>query len=208
MFVIDKLRQYGGVNFIKRSFFAVLNRLGVRYNKWLVCKQNINIDLKHEKLLDDKFSVKEMSYYDFYNSSMFTKIKLEKINQRLKSSNLFAYGVFCNNQLAYYCWISLSEFQFSNSDYKMCLNKNEGLLFDAYCFPKYRGNKLHSFMNTHRLKMLLQFNKSNALVILLNENIPARRAQRRAGFTCDLTLITGSLFGYKWNKLHKKTIRL
>ncbi len=204
----QKYKQYGPLNFYKRMFFSILRRLGFRYNKWLICQQEINLDILPKIVLNNKFHIREIKYKDFINSNKFSDSKLKEIKKRLISKNIFAYGAFCNNDLAYYNWISLKEFQFSNNDYEMCLKNDEGLIFDAFCFPKYRGNNLHNFMNTYRLKMLVNLNKSKALGIVLNENIPARKTQKKAGFVCNKIVETYSVFGINWYKETLKKINL
>ena len=136
----DKLKQYGLLNYTKRVFIGLLSRLGFRYNHWLICKIKINSIIFPQIIIDEKFSVKEMTFEDFLNSSKFSESKLQVIKKRIKSGNCFSYGVFCDNDLAYYNWISLKEFYFSRDDYSMILNHDEGLNFDAFCFPEYRGN--------------------------------------------------------------------
>ena len=129
----DKLKQYGSLNFLKRSFIFILRKIGVRYNKWLICHQKINLATLPDIILEKKFTYREITFNDFLNSSKFYKLKLNSFAQRFESNDYYAYGVFCDSDLAYYCWISLSDFQFSNNDYKMNISENEGLLFDAFC---------------------------------------------------------------------------
>ena len=204
----DKLKQYGILNFLKRSFIFILRKIGIQYNKWLICHQKINLATLPDIIIENKFIYREITYNDFLNSSKFYKTKLNSFSQRFKSNDYYAYGVFCGSDLAYYCWISLSDFQFSNDDYKMDISENEGLLFDAFCFPEYRGNNLHNFMNIYRLKKLIELKKTTALVILLNENTPARKSQKKARFICEKQIITINIFGYKYNTLKNKIINL
>ena len=209
MNLTEKYKQYGFINFLKRLFFGSLSILGIRIDSWLVCTRYINVANQKAKSIGSEFNVKALAYSDFENSNKFESNKLMSFKSRFDKKTFHAYGVFDDkHELAYYCWISLSDFQFSNDDYKMDISENEGLLFDAFCFPEYRGNNLHNFMNIYRLKKLIEFKKSIALVILLNENTPARKSQKKARFVCEKQIITINIFGYKYNTLKNKIIDL
>lgn len=206
--IYQKYKQYGFKNFIIRLIISILRRFGIRYECWLICNQQIDANSLDNASIDPIFSYRRIYYNDFLESSKFSKNKLERIALRFKDVHCISYGVYYNKDLAYYCWISLKEFQFSNNSFKDSLNDNEGLLFDAFCFPEYRGKKLHNFMNEFRLKKLAEHQKNHALVVLLNENIPARRSQKKSGFVCNKQLITLNFFGFKFNKILNKKIKL
>jgi hypothetical protein len=198
MKVFEKYKQYGFLNFCERSLLSVLSHIGIRIDKWLVCVQTIDIKkLDSTQIVDEKYTVREMNFKDFKNSKVLSSIKLESIKKRLSNKSFIAYGVFDNQILAYYCWLSLNEFEFSNNLYTMNLRSNQGLLFDAYCQPKYRGRGLHNYMNIYRLKSLYEFGKDEAVVILLKQNIPARKSQKKAGFHCRMSITTYKIFGKK-----------
>lgn len=208
MKILEKYKQYGFLNFVKRILLGVLSRLGISVNKWLVCTQNISVELLNNIVINDKFQIKEMFLKDFQSSKKFDSDKLNRIKERFDKKSFLAFGVYDGNDLAYYCWISLREFQFSNNIYQMDLKSFEGLLFDAFCFPEYRGNKLHNYMNVFRLKKLIEYNKKEAVVVLLSENTPARKSQKRAGFTCSKIITTYNVFGKKGCFITNKKINL
>lgn len=208
MKILEKYKQYGFLNFVKRIALGVLSRLGISVNRWLVCSQNINNELTNSVVIDSKFKIKEMLLKDFQSSKRFDYKKLSKIKERLDEKSFLAFGVYDGSDLAYYCWISLREFQFSKDLYQMDLKPSEGLLFDAFCFPEYRGNKLHNYMNVFRLTKLIEYNKKEAVVVLLSENIPARKSQKKAGFSCSKMITTYSVFGKKGYFITNKKINL
>ena len=74
----DKLKQYGSLNFLKRSFIFILRKIGVRYNKWLICHQKINLATLPDIILEKKFTYREITFNDFLNSSKFYKLKTQK----------------------------------------------------------------------------------------------------------------------------------
>jgi hypothetical protein len=209
MNLTEKYKQYGFINFLKRLFFWSLSILGIRIDSWLVCTQYINVASQKTKSISSEFNVKALSYLDFVNSNKFGSNKLMSFKSRFDKKTFHAYGVFDDkHELAYYCWISFIEFQFSKNLYQMSLNDTQGLLFDAFCFPNFRGKRLHSFMNCYRLKKLKEFGKTEAVVILLSQNIPARKSQKRAYFTCSRTITTYSFFGKKGYYTSNKKINL
>ena len=204
-----KYKQYGFINFLKRLLFGSLSRIGIRIDSWLVCTQCINVANQKAKSIGSEFNVKALAYLDFENSNKFGSNKLMSFKSRFDKKTFHAYGVFDDkHELAYYCWISLMEFQFSKNLYQMSLNDSQGLLFDAFCFPEFRGNKLHNFMNFYRLKKLSEFGKTEAVVVLLSQNIPARKSQKKAGFECSQTIRTYSIFGKKGYYTSNKKINL
>ena len=206
---LEKFKQYGFINFIKRMFLSALRRIGLSYSKWLIIEKEINIETLPNFSINEKFYIKEMTYIDYSNTTHLSESKLKRIKQKIDSKYFYSYGVFDNNNnIAYYCWISLNEFQFSNDAYYTPLKFDEGLLFGAFCFPKYRGNKLHNYMNIYRLKMLLKFKKNNAIGAILYENTPARKSQKNAGFECNKIVKTFNFFGYKWHQTINKKISL
>lgn len=204
MKTIEKYKQYGFLNFIIRFFLSVLSKFGIKIDRWLICTQVISLELLSRIELDENFQLKELSFEDFKNSGKFDKNKLFRIKKRFNKISYLAYGVFSNEDLAYYCWISLKDFEFSSDLYSMKLKPSEGLLFDAFCFPEYRGNKLHNYMNVFRLIKLIEYNKKEAVVVLLSENIPARKSQKKAGFSCSKMITTYSVFGKKGYFINKK----
>lgn len=208
MRILEKYKQYGLFNFIKRIILSLFSRVGISINKWLICSQLLGVNKLKIIDIDSKFLVKEMTLQDFESSNKFDINKLNKLKERLTNKFFIAYGVYDKNELAYYCWISLKEFQFSKNLYDTTLNEDQGLLFDAFCFPKYRGNRLHNFMNVYRLKKLIEYKKKEALVILLSENTPARKSQKKSGFVCNKQIITLNFFGFKFNNILYKNIKL
>jgi len=206
---VEKYKQYGFINFLQRLVLAGLARLGIRVDRWLICTQDINVNNLSEISISNIFNVKELSYTDFENSNRFDSNKLNSFLLRFEKETFKAFGVFDNNQkLAYYCWISLKEFQFSENLYKANLKGSQGLLFDAFCFPEFRGKKLHGFMNFYRLKKLSELGKSEAVVVLLSQNTPARKSQKRAGFKCSKIITTYRVFGKNGYVVTNKMIKL
>ena len=199
MSFLTKYKQYGFKNFLQRLVLSGLSRVGIRIDEWLICTQVINseaLELNKPSLVEG-YHVKELNLIDFESSKLFDNIRLATINERFADPFLKAYGVYANNNLAYYCWISLKEFQFSKKLYSMEMEPSQGLLFDAFCFENHRGKGLHNYMNIFRLSKLLELGKDEAVAVILKQNVPARKSQSKAGFIYRKLIITCEIFGNK-----------
>lgn len=157
--------------------------MGIGYDSYILYTQEINISkLVFRKLLLD-VNIRELRIDDFIvsNCDYYNGRKMKIYSARFEDPSFKSYGVFHKNELIYSCWISLRKFEMSvPSNFK--LDENQGLLIDAYCHPEYRGYGLHSYMNNYRLKQIKQNGKDLAVVIVLNENIPAKKSQEKVGF--------------------------
>ena len=204
----NKIKQYGKQIFIKRALLSVLRFAGIKFEKWLICRQEIEISSLPDIFINKMFKPKELSYNDFLKSGKFSQRKLNSFSERFEKRSYHAYGIIYCSELVYYCWISLKNFEFSKNSFQLNLTENDGILFDAFCFPENRGSNLHNYMNVYRLKKLSQFKKSTALVVILKDNIPARKSQKRAGFSCSRQLTVINIWGYKVNRTINRDIDL
>ena len=204
----DKIKQYGLKTFFKRALLSILRSAGIRYEKWLICSQEIELSSLPEIFIDKSFETKKFSYDDFLNSRKFSQRKLRTFYKRFGKSSYHAYGIICGSELVYYSWVSLENIEFSKENPQLILTEKQGMLFDAFCFPENRGNNLHNYMNVYRLRQLSQFGKSTAVVVILKDNIPARKSQKKAGFSCNNQLTTINMWGYRINRTTNRDIAL
>ena len=199
-----KIRQYGPLAFVSRSIKYFLRIINIEFESWLILAHNIDSSIDIDKFkIDKKFYVRKLKYVDFLESGMFSQKKLKTFFRRFNSSGYLAYGIFSKKELAYYCWISLDKFEFSENLYEYNIQQNQGLLFDAYCFPNFRRNNLHNYMNNFRLHLIKKYKKKIALVVVLSENKPALRSQFKNGFHIMNKVFTYNIFGFKGNITYK-----
>tara|TARA_B100001057_G_C22863907_1_gene955729 strand:- start:2672 stop:3148 length:477 start_codon:yes stop_codon:yes gene_type:complete len=148
----------------------------------------------------DYSDVKILNLNDFLkgDSSIFTKKKLELIEDRLNSGNYVAFGIIFKNLLVYSCWICRSNILLPNS--KMIkLKVDEGLLEDAYCHKDFRGNGYHSKMNLYRIKYLINEGRFKIYVMVIPENIPAFKTQINSGFSVNRKVFCLKIFGRQFS---------
>ncbi|MCY1635011.1 hypothetical protein [Marinifilum sp. D737] len=181
-----KFKQYGLKSSCSRSLKFLLRRIGIDYESYYLMVNRIDIDEINRKMEKFDFSdVEELSLSDFEKGDPndFTASKFELIKSRFESGKYWAFGIIKNDMLVYSCWINTAELQFPTRFFKRFpFRADEGLLQDAYCHPDYRGKKYHSKMNLYRLFKLYELKKKKAIVIVLNDNIPAFKSQLKSGF--------------------------
>lgn len=127
--------------------------------------------------------IRELLYEDFLSGDkrVFNKSKLKIIEKRYLDNSYRAYGILQDGILLYSTWISLKKLGLPiRSTYN--LSPQEGLLEDSYCHPTARGKGLHQMMIFYRLAKLYELDKKEAVVIVLDGNVPAEKALLKAGF--------------------------
>lgn len=184
MTVLSKIRQYGVKNSFKRALKLLLRFLGLRFENYIMYSQQINNCEAIEPVINSNYQIRRLNYTDYHNSKglEFDELKLNLFEARLKDKLYEAYGVFDENSLIYSSWISINPMEDSLVTLGEKLDHNEGLLLDIITHPKYRKQGLHNYMNLYCLKRIKEIGKSKAVVLVLKENIPARKSQERSGF--------------------------
>lgn len=191
-------KQFGLWGFLKRTAKFFLRKIGIYTNSYYYIVNHIDAEARRRQFEAANLPpVKELAYNDFLlgDSLVFNEKKLDLIRKRLVDGSYKAFGIEENEQLIYSCWISLKKLESSNACVEGELDENEGLLVDAYCSPMARGRGLHGAMNAYRLWQLSQHGKSQAVGIVLKENIPALKSQLRVGFEVAFTFYVATIWG-------------
>lgn len=183
-------KQYG-LGFIPRILKSVIRRFGVLRETLLYFEKDLNSEDIEKRLSKYNYSdVKVLSFSEFDNCDYLDENKKALYKKRLESGDYTVFGVFKDQQLVYYSWISFKHlglpFGF-NTD--VSLSKDEALLEDSFCHPNYRGNGYHAKVNVLRLKTILQNGKKKVIAIVLNGNTPAIKVQQKSGFKLKKKLI-------------------
>ena len=116
------------------SFFGVKLRITCQYAKKLTQDVAEKTCLQYKVLVLDDFEGQAA-----VNPEWFTKVKMQKIRQWISVEGNCAYGIYDNEILAAYGWIS-SEWMVHK---EKLLKPNVGYLWDDYTHPLYRGRGLH-----------------------------------------------------------------
>jgi hypothetical protein len=185
MQILEKYKQYGFCGIISRLYKRVFRIFGIRYEQYMIMACPLSLTTCHPLYIDlNKYLVRELSFADFEkaDSREFSKQKLQIIFDRFNKPGFYAYGVFLGDDLIYSCWLSTKSFEMSESYLNGPLDDKFVLFLDDYCMPEYRGRGIHSYMNSFRLLKAKELGKKVALVIILKENLPAFKSQKKAGF--------------------------
>lgn len=204
------IKQYGIFNSFKRLLKLIARKFGVKSEKFLYCTQAIDINSLNPSKLKVAEDIRELSL-NIIKTSKKIEFSSEKINlfkKRFNDKNYKGYGFFINGELVYYTWISLLKFEMSVSSPDIHLDCNEGLLIDSFCHPDFRGYAIHSHMNNFRLKKILENKKNHAVAIVLKENIPARKTQKKSGFKCNKVINYYKIWNWENISVSSKQINL
>lgn len=211
MRLISKLKtdykQYGFWGFCKRIAKFFLRKVGVQLDSYYYMVNQIDYKSRYSQFkLSGISDVKTLSYNDFLlgDKDVFTERKLEIIQKRSENRDYYPYGIIKDNRLVYSCWVSLTEIEFPNSLSKDFLLPEEALLVDDYCSPSERGKGIHTAMNSYRLCRIFELGKKQAVVIILKENIPAYKSQRKVGFETAFTYCVFTVLGKTFTDYYSK----
>jgi predicted GNAT family acetyltransferase len=200
---VDSYKQYGWY-IIPRGFKFLLRRIGILTESFYLLEYTINETQVLSKMKKYDYSdVRELSLNDFKDSNLFSLDKVKLFEARIISKNYSCFGIKCNNEIAYLTWISWKYMNYPIIFNKIQkLNDNEVLLEDSFCNPDFRGKGYHSKMNLFRLKKIKEMGKARVLALVLKENTPALKVQRKSGFRI-VKKISFFKIG-KWCKIKEK----
>ena len=203
MAIITQIKQYGFKNSFARGIKLVLRLCNVHIETYIYYSQKINLVLMPNIDFKSHYVIQKLDYnnYKYSKGLMFDDFKLGIFKKRLESNTYEAYGVFDKELLIYSTWISTKQLEVSVNKFGLELGSDEGLLLDIITHQEYRRQGLHNFMNLYCLKRIKQLGKSNAAVLVLKENIPARKSQERSGFIKTKKIIHYKIFGLERIKI-------
>jgi hypothetical protein len=205
MNIINRFKQYGFKNGLSRTVKMFLRLIGIQIESYFLYKQEINLNTIKHVIINPKYTVRRLNYYDFNYSKglIFNSFKLDVFKKRFEEKSYLAYGVYDGDKLIYSTWISTNQFEVSVNNLGCKLNSDEGLLLDIITHADYRKQGLHNFMNIYCLERIKELGKSKAVVIVLKENIPARKSQKRSGFRISKKITYFKFWGMERKKIIK-----
>lgn len=187
---------------ISRLFRGIFSRLGIWWQSYYIMQTDINIDNVNKKLKEYSkkipYSIVELNYNDFLkgDKEFCTQKKMNKYIKWFDDNKRKAYGVIINEELAHSSWISFENIEITNK-IKLTNFDDYALLQDDYTGKRYRGIGLHNYVNLYRLKMIFEYKKTKAIVIVSTKNIPALKTQIKSGFKISSNVILISIFGFE-----------
>lgn len=203
MKILTQFKQYGFKNSINRVFKKLLRYIGIKIECYIYYKQEIEIHLIERVNINPKYIIRKLQYNDYMFSKglQFDDFKLAIFKKRFEDKFYEAFGVYDNDKLIYSTWISTKDVEISVNTLGLELEEDEALLLDIITHPEYRRQGLHNFMNIFCLERIMELNKTKAVVLVLKENIPARKSQERSGFIKSKIITHCSLWGNEYIKI-------
>jgi len=194
-----KIKQYGVKNSFNRAVKSLLRRIGIQYESFYLMVNHIDPnELKQKMERYDYSDVKELTIDDFKTSDpdVFDEKKLQIIRMRLDNGKHQCYGIFEKERLIYSTWISTDRLVFSSPVYKAIpIKSSQAILEDSYCHPDYRNKGLHSQMILFRLNKIIEMGLTEAIAIVVVDNIPAVKTQLKNGFYKEKKIWIVKIFG-------------
>ena len=187
-------KQYG-LGVFSRLFKSLLLKFNIINEKLIVFEKKIDRNDIETRLANlDVSDVKTLNLEDFEFCDLITNQKKELYKNRFSSGNYVAIGIFKNQKLVYYSWISWNYIGYPFGFKKTKMELSDALLEDSFCDPRYRGLGFHGKVNIVRLKMILEKGKKNVLAIVLIGNKPAIKVQLKSGFIQTKTIVLRKIF--------------
>lgn len=107
--------------------------------------------------------------------------QMTKIQSRFNQEGYRAYIVVKEGKIVYMTWLLIGRYELHGGYYRNT-SENLGFLLDSICHKDYRGQGIHSFMNSYRLNKLSGIGVKVADVLILSSNIYAIKSQVKIGF--------------------------
>lgn len=203
-----KYKQFGFKGTASRICKHLLRKIGLFYNSYFYFTAKVNPSILQKIWGDNPIkNVKKLSYSDFLlgEKSIFNEKKLNLIKCRFSQENDYvAYGIVENNMLLYSCWIGLKYFETSSAIVSDKLKEDEFLLLDAYCNPLARGRGIHTSMNAYRCMKAMELGRFVCVAVVLKENIPAKKVQKKCGLDIAFKYYVLKVFGKSYTNFFKK----
>ncbi len=178
--IYNNYRQYGAFIFLLRVIKRLFSKVIFYETYILACNCKFSGEITTKPSI--KCTVVQLNEKDVAGLNI-DKDKKILFHKRLNDPDNECIVAKVNNNIAYFGWINFGSVIIKPAKICIPLNPDEGFLFDAYCFPEYRGNGLHKFITMHRLKRLYESNRKKAWVSFLADNRIAGNIMKSLGFS-------------------------
>ena len=197
-------KQYG-LGVFNRPIKSALIRFGFIYETLLVFEKQLNyedLDKRLKKI--DVSNVKKITLKDFDTFSGLNQSRKELYKKRLDEGSYFVFGIFNNNKLVYYSWVSLKNIELPfGFQSKIKLESNQALLVDSFCDADYRGLGYHSKVNIVRQKAILDSGRTEAKAIVVKDNTPSIKVQLKSDFILSNKIVLKKIFKKEYIRIQK-----
>lgn len=183
-------RYYRLKGIFGKALLKILSLFGVKLRITYHYVKKLDQDSAGESSIEYKdLTLADFERQEALNPEWFTQEKLQRICNWISVEGNRAYGVYDNELLIAYGWIS-----------SMCMivkdrpmKANVGYLWDDYTHPLYRGRGLHGELVKVREHQLLNLGKDTAFSIVDFYNRASQVAFVRAGYHHRITVYSYSI---------------
>lgn len=182
-------------------FRFILRKMGIEFYRYYYLTNEI--DYEKQKAFWEQWkvaNVKPLTYEDFLrgDKTVITEQKLQIIKGWLAKGTYFPFGIVEDNELIYYCWLSLDELEFSHKIIKGKLNADECLFLDSYCSPKYRRKGINTAVNAYHLMKGYEVGKTRSVVFIRRGNQPSLKCQLKVGYKIEFVFSVLRIWEKEW----------
>ena len=130
---------------------------------------------------------------------------MDLFKTRFQSGTYSCFGIKDNAKVVYYTWISWKHMSYPVMfNLSGNLRENEALIENSFCDPSHRGKGYHSKMILFSLCEMAKQKKKKALVLILKENRPALKAQKKSDFSIVKKIVLTKVGN--WKRIKEKVI--
>ena len=175
----DKIARYGYCGVLSRMYTYLFSFIGINYQSSICFEKALSKDFYDA---DNLLSYRILDYNDFkeqvkYNPSWFDEQKLINIQRALEIVGTKAYGLYDQDLLISYGFISTHFIGLSDT----VLSENDCYLWDAYTHPTARGKRLHRSLTMYIERQAYRMGKKRVLVIVAAFNKASSKTYRKLG---------------------------
>jgi len=187
---------------------AILNRIGIWWEKYYIMHAKIDINLIEQKYFeltkDKNYEIRRLEYADFSHAdkSFVKKQKLAKYKKWFADDKREAYGIFIDGVLACSGWICYGRFEITGRLSFLC-GDNFALLQDAYTNSLFRQKGLHKLINIYRIKKVYEKGINEVFTIVRWNNTPALKTQSYSTLKVGETVSVYSIFKNEFMRFSK-----
>ena len=210
MSIFKRVKDYYDNEGIGRTMMLPARRLNRLFNKYIfsikkgvVAERDLSEPIEYVQPTID-VEIKEMQVEHLpLLKDIVTERKMRKFKERLLSKSRVGFIVFHEGEVAYYTWISITT-EDNPFDIEVKIGEHEGIIIDSYTLPKFRGNRIHTFMSAKRLEYLEKMGCHKVYAVYYEGNAHSRKAHLRNGYKEKKKVTVFTIFGlsiHRWKDI-------
>lgn len=194
----SQFKQFGMKGFLTRGAKRILRIIYVSVDEYKLLSLEETSYYKENQVFSDTRSV---NLEDFISSKWLdiTQDKLDVIKDRFESGYCECYGVYNNNELFCYCWLTYNQIVSPCRGFELVYEESSyAFVVDGYCHPDFRGKGVYSQVIGYLINRAFLKGIRTIKCFVLRENTPGIKALVKWGFQVDSSYLFIQVFKYKW----------